>query len=227
MRRASRLVMCGLALAMGGCSFMQDRVLDFVDVWGMKFVAGKGFKFGIELGNSYMSTQYEDFFASPLPLISGLRRHILPPNPVFGYYDFEKYGFQSRAAGVWRDKGVDFLGPVDRKLRVVAGNDYLFESVDEFNEGYRRAPDRANTVPLDYPQPRYHYISDIHFAAAFIVGIEFDMSMWQLFDFFLGWFHIDIVKDDQWNRTFDEFEDVQPSPEEFRRPNTQTESTGI
>lgn len=227
MRRGSRLVVCGLALLMGGCNFMQDRVLDFVDVWGMKFVAGKGMKFGIEFGNSYMSTEYEDFFASPLPMVTGLRRHLLPPNPVFGYYDFEKYGFQSRAAGVWRDKGVDMLGPVDRKLRVVAGNDYLFESVDEFNEGYRNAPERANTVPLDYRQPRYHYITDIHVAMAFIVGLEFDFSPWQLVDFFLGWFHIDIVKDDQWNRTFDEFEDVQPAPEEFRRPDTHPESTGI
>ncbi len=216
-----------LALGLGGCAFMEDRVLDFVDIFGVKWVFGKGMKAGLELGNSYLSTEYEDFFAAPIPLVSGLRRHLLPPNPVFGYYDFEKYGFQSRAAGIWRDKGVDFLGPVDRKLRVVAGNDYLFESVDEFNEWYRRAPERANTVPLDYRQPRYHYISDVHFYAAFIFGIEIDFSMWQFFDFVFGWFHIDIVKDDQWNRTFDEFEDVQPEPKEFRRPDTRPESTGI
>ncbi|MCW8139616.1 MAG: hypothetical protein KIT58_12025 [Planctomycetota bacterium] len=227
MRRASRLVGCGLALMMGGCTFMEDRVLDFVDIFGLKFVAGKGMKFGIELGNSYMATEYEDFFFSPLPMITGLRRHLLPPNFIFGYYDFEKYGFQSRAAGIWRDKGVDLLGPIDRKLRVVAGNDYLFESVDEFNEWYRRAPERANTVPLDYRQPRYHYITDIHISMAFIIGFELDFSPWQLVDFFLGWFHIDIVKDDQWNRTFDEFEDVQPAPDEFRRPDTKPETTGI
>ena len=77
MRRGSRLVVCGLALLMGGCNFMQDRVLDFVDVWGVKFVAGKGMKFGIEFGNSYMSTEYEDFFASPLPMVTGLRRHLV------------------------------------------------------------------------------------------------------------------------------------------------------
>lgn len=227
MRKVSSFVAAAMVLGLGGCSFMEDRVLDFVDIFGWKFVAGKGTKFGFELGNSYLATEYEDFFMSPLPLITGLRRHLLPPNPILGYYDFEKYGFQSRAAGVWRDKGVDFLGPVDRKLRVVAGNDYLFESVDEFNEWYRRAPDRANTVPLDYRQPRYHYISDIHFYAAFIIGIEIDFSTWQLFDFIFGWFHIDIVKDDQWNRTYDEFEDAQPAPKEFRHPDTRPESTGI
>jgi hypothetical protein len=85
-----------LALGLGGCAFMEDRVLDFVDIFGVKWVFGKGMKAGVELGNSYLSTEYEDFFAAPLPLVSGLRRHLLPPNPVFGYYDFEKYGFQSR-----------------------------------------------------------------------------------------------------------------------------------
>ena len=214
-----------LVLTLGGCSsaasYMNDRVLDFVDVFGVKWLFGKGLKAGLEIGNSFLATEYEDF------MLLGLRRHLLPPSFVFGYYDFEKYGFQSRAAGIWRDKGVDLFGPVDRKLRVVAGNDYLFESVDEFNEWYRRAPSRANTVPLDYRQPRYHYITDVHFTAAFMVGIEVSFSTWQLVDFFLGWFHIDIVKDDAWNRTFDEEEDVQPDPEEYRRPDLQPETTGI
>ena len=223
--------------ALGGCSstpgrssvknYFWDRVLDFVDIAGVKFVAGKGMKFGIELGNSYMGTQYEDFFAAPIPLVTGLRRHLLPPNPIFGYYDFEKYGWEGRAAGVWRDKGMDFLGPIDRKMRVVAGNDYLFESVDEFNEWYRRAPSRANTVPIEYRQPRYHYVTDLHMTAAFMVGIEIDVSPWQFMDFILGWFHIDIVKDDAWNRTYNEFEDVQPDPENVRRAEPAVESTGV
>jgi hypothetical protein len=195
--------------------------LDFLDVFGMKFLAGKGFKFGLEWGYSHLSTEYEDFF------LGGLRRHILPPNFVFGYYDFEKFGFHGRAAGIWRDKGIDLLGPIDRKLRVTAGNDYLFESVDEFNAAYRAAPERANTVPLDYRQPRYHYISDFHMVLGFFVGVEVDFSFWQLVDFFLGWFHIDIVKDDQWNRTYDEFEDAQPEPEEYQRPNIRAESSGV
>lgn len=232
MRKAGFLLAGTLAvLALGGCSstpgrsnaqtYFEDRVLDFVDQVGIKWVWGKGMKFGFEIGNSFLATEYEDFF------LFGLRRHILPPNPVLGYYDFEKYGFQGRAAGIWRDKGFDFFGPVDRKLRVVAGNDYLFESVDEFNEWYRRAPERANLVPLEYRQPRYHYITDLHFYAAFIVGIELFYSPWQTFDFLLGWLHIDIAKDDQWNRTFDEFEDVQPEPENFIRPRVEPETTGI
>jgi hypothetical protein len=231
MRRAILVGCTALILGMSGCSstpgrsslgsYLQDRVLDFIDIGGAKFLAGKGFKFGMELGYGHMSTEYEDFF------LGGIRRHLLPPNFVFGYYDFEKYGFQGRAAGIWRDKGIDILGPIDRKMRVVAGNDYLFESVDEFNEWYRRAPMRANTVPLDYRQPRYHYISDIHIAAAFFVGLEVDFSIWQFIDFILGWFHIDIVKDDAWNRTYDEFEDVQPAPDDFQRPDVQPESAGV
>lgn len=201
-----------------GCStvgsYFQDRVLDFVDIWGFKIVAGKGIKFGAELGYGNMSTEYDDFFASPI--VSGLRRHILPPNLVFGWYDFEKFGFQSRAAGIWRDKGVDILGPVDKKLRAVAGNDYLYESVDEFNDNWRKTPERANVV-VDYRQPKYHYISDLHLTMAFIFGFEVDLSMWQFMDFILGWFHIDIVKDDAWNRFYNEEEDVQPAPERIQR----------
>ncbi len=231
MRKALIAASAALLLTVGGCSstpgrssvssYLQDRVLDFLDIGGVKFLAGKGFKFGLEWGYSHLSTEYEDLF------LGGLRRHILPPNFVFGYYDFEKYGWHGRAAGIWRDKGFDILGPIDRKLRVVAGNDYLFESVDEFNESYRRAPIRANSVPIDYRQPRYHYISDFHMTMAFFVGIEVDLSIWQFIDFWLGWFHIDIVKDDAWNRTFDEFEDAQPPPEDFKRPSTQAESAGV
>lgn len=209
---------------LGGCqsvsSYFQDRVLDFVDIWGFKVVAGKGLKMGIEIGNGFLATDYEDFFMSPL-LIPGIRRHLLPPNPVFGYYDFEKFGFQERAAGIWRDKGIDILGPVDRRLKAVAGNDYIYESVDEFNEWYRKTPERSH-VPLDYPQPKYHEIWDVHFYAALFMGIEFDMSPWQAADFFLGWFHIDICKDDAWNRFYNEEEDVQPAPPPLQRKNERT-----
>lgn len=233
MRKGRRLSLLAAFLLLGtpllgGCqsvsSYFQDRVLDFVDIWGFKLCAGKGIKFGAEFGNSFLATEYEDFFFSPIG--SGLRRHILPPNPVFGYYDFEEFGFQGRAAGIWRDKGIDMFGPVDRKLRVVAGNDYIYESVDEFNEWYRKTPERSN-VPLDYRQPKYHYVTDIHIflpIIPLITVLEFDFSPWQLADFILGWFHIDICKDDAWNRFYNEEEDVQPAPQpqqrKLERPNT-------
>jgi hypothetical protein len=204
-------------LATGGCqsvsSYLQDRVLDFVDIWGFKICAGKGIKVGAEIGNSFLATDYEDF------MMAGLRRHILPPNPVFGYYDFEEFGFQGRAAGIWRDKGIDLFGPVDRKLRAVAGNDYLYESVDEFNEWYRKTPERSH-VPLDYRQPKYHYITDIHIflpIVPLITVLEFDFSPWQFADFILGWFHIDICKDDAWNRFYNEEEEVMPAPQPLQR----------
>lgn len=216
-RRVTPLLASGLllvAFALPGCqsvqSYFEDRVLDFVDIWGFKFVWGKGAKLGAELGYGHMSTEYDDF------IMGGIRRHVAPPNMILGWYDFEKYGFQSRAAGIWREKGVDILGPVDKKLRVVAGNDYIYESVDEFNENWRRAPERANVV-VDYRQPKYHYITDLHITMAFLFGIEFDFSAWQFVDFVLGWFHVDIVKDDQWNRFYNEEEDSQPAPERIQR----------
>ena len=202
------------AILMAGCtspgSYAQDRVLDFVDVFGMKLLAGKGVKVGAEIGNSYKYSAYDDFFGGPV--VSGLRRHIAPPNPIIGYYDFEEYGFQGRAAGVWRDKGIDILGPIDRKLRAVAGNDYLYESVEEFNEGFKNAPDTV-PVPLDYPQPKYHYVGDLHVYAAGFIGAQVDFSTYQFMDFILGWFHVDIVKDDSWNRFYKE-EDEEKKPEE-------------
>lgn len=208
MRKLFAVALMAAALTSSGCtspeSYAQDRVLDLVDVFGVKLLAGKGLKVGAEVGNSYKYTAYDDFFAGPV--VSGLRRHILPPNPILGYYDFEEYGFQGRAAGVWRDKGIDFLGPIDRKLRAVAGNDYLYESVDEFNEGFKNAPETV-PVPLDYPQPKYHYVGDVHLYAAFFVGLQLDFSTYQLVDFFTGFFHIDIVKDDAWNRFYKEEEE--------------------
>jgi len=198
---------------MVGCqspgSYFEDRALDFVDIWGMKLCVGKGFKFGMEIGNSFLSTEYENFFEA------GIVRNILLANPVIGYYDFEEYGFQGRACGIWREKGIDLFGPVDRKLRAVAGNDYIFESVDEWNEWYRKSPDRS-TVPLDFRQPKYHYITDIHLwlplPIPLVTETEIDFSPWQLADFILGWFHIDICKDDSWNRYYNEEEEVQPAP---------------
>ena len=53
-----------------------------------------------------------------------------------------------------------------------------------------------------------------HITMAFLLGIEADVSAWQLVDFVLGWFHVDIVKDDQWNRFYNEDEDVQPAPQQ-------------
>jgi hypothetical protein len=214
-------LIAGLSVTTAGCqsvsSYFQDRVLDFVDIFGLKVDAGKGVHMGIEIGYGFLATDYEDFFLSPI--IPGLRRHILPPNFVFGYYDFEKFGFQGRAAGIWRDKGIDMLGPIDRRLKVEAGNDYIYESVDEFNEWYRKTPERSN-VPLDYPQPKYHEDWDLHIYAALFFGIELDFSPWQFADFILGWFHIDIAKDDSWNRFYNEEEDVQPAPPPLQKRST-------
>ena len=56
-----------------------------------------------------------------------------------------------------------------------------------------------------------------------VTVLEFDFSPWQLADFILGWFHIDICKDDAWNRFYNEEEDVQPAPQP--RPEGQTHAS--
>src|SRR5437870_6313392 len=69
MRKGRRLWLATFLLAsplLAGCqsvgSYFQDRVLDFVDIFGAKVVAGKGMKFGVEIGNGFTATEYEDFF---------------------------------------------------------------------------------------------------------------------------------------------------------------------
>ena len=188
-----------------GCTFTQDRLKDFIDVAGFKIVGGPGSKVGIGVGAA--KTGFS-----------------------FGYYRFEKFGFQGRAMGVTEETGLEFIAPADHHLEAVWGNRELFDMVSEFQaiDGYASRAALFD-YELTYPRRRYHtpdgfHLSDIaagpfsapvvffpsgflglgDFQATFaplFIGLEINLSIYQFFDFLGGWFYIDIAKDDARNYT--------------------------
>ncbi len=219
MRKVSLLAaiaLVALCFTGTGCSnvsvktYIKDRGYDFMDMTGIKVCAGKGFRMGADLGHGVISPVYELFGPD-------LDRIVTPPGLMFGYHDLFKFGYQGRSAGSWRDRGISIAATIDRNLKANVGNTFLFEQVDEFNEIYKAAPERAVAVPLDYPQYRYHYIFDIEVALVFFVGLEIDVSIFQVFDFMTGLFGIDIAYDDARNRFYREEEetyDIRPSSQQ-------------
>lgn len=191
--------------ATSGCTFFHDRLKDTIDIFGFKLVGGPGSKIGIGVGSAK----------------TGLN---------FGYYRFEKFGFQGRAMGVFEETGLEFIAPADHSLEAVWGNKEIFDMVEEFRaiDGY---PSRAGLfdTELTYPRRRYHVPDGFHLGdaapgvffpdmvlvptgllglgdiqitvAPVFFGFEFNFSFYQLADWFLGWFYIDIAKDDSRNYT--------------------------
>lgn len=206
MKKALLVTVLLLSLLGGsGCqsvkTYVKDRGYDFMDMTGIKVCAGKGFRVGFDMGYGVISPVYEMFGLD-------LERIVTPPGIMFGYHDLFKFGYQGRAVGVWRDRGVEILATIDRNLKADTGNTFLFESVDEFNDIYKSAPERAVAVPLDYPQYRYHYSFDLQLALVAFFGFEIDLSFFQATDFFLGIFGLDIALDDARNRFYQEEEDI-------------------
>ena len=193
------------AAAGSGCTFSQDRLKDLIDVGGFKFLGGPGSKVGIGFGAA--KTGFS-----------------------FGYYRFEKVGFQGRAMGVSEETGLEFIAPADHHLEAVWGNRELFDMVAEFQaiDGYASRAALFD-YELTYPRRRYHtpdgfHLTDIaggpltlplvFFPSGFLglgdfqftfaplfFGVEFNLSIYQLFDFLAGFFYIDIAKDDARNYT--------------------------
>lgn len=194
---------CALAAGTTGCTFTRDRLKDTVDVFGFKVLGGPGSKIGIGIGAAK----------------TGLN---------FGYYRFEKFGFQGRAMGVTEETGLEIGAPADHHLEAVWGNRELFDMVAEFQaiDGYASRAALFD-YELTYPRRKYHTPDGFHlgdvdtlgpwvsffptgvlglgdiqmtFAPAFF-GLEVNFSIYQLVDWFLGWFYIDIAKDDARNYT--------------------------
>jgi hypothetical protein len=203
MRKVLFVATALLALAAGpGCTYFHDRFKDFIDIGGFKVVGGPGVKFGIGFGAA--KTGF-----------------------MFGYYRFEKFGFQGRAGGVFEETGLEMFAPVDHHLEAVWGNKELFDMVAEFQRLDGVTPRAALfDDELTYPRTRFatpdgfhvsdiglEYppsvllptgmlgLGDIQITAAFFMGVEFNFSFYQLADFILGWFYIDIAKDDTRNYT--------------------------
>ncbi len=188
----------GVAAKVTGSTYLHDRFKDSLDRGGFKIVAGPGSKVGLGFGAA--KTGFS-----------------------FGYYRFEKFGWQGRAMGAWEETGIEFIAPADHELRAIWGNREIFDMVEEF----RRIDGVASRAALfdeelTYPRPRYHAADGFHITdaapvffptglmglgdiqltfAPLFVGVELNFSLWQEIDFWLGWFYIDIAKDDTRNYT--------------------------
>lgn len=224
MQRGIRFVARGAVLAVlastislsTGCiapQYIHDRLKDTVDVVGLKILAGPGSKVGIGFGAAK----------------TGLN---------FGYYRFEKFGFQGRAMGVSEETGFEIFAPADHSLEAVWGNKELFDMVAEFNkvDGYA-SREALFDAEFTYPRRRYHVPDGFHMGdaapglffppapfmptglmglgdiqitfAPLFAGVEVNFSFYQLADWFLGWFYIDLAKDDARN-----YEPVGPREDE-------------
>jgi hypothetical protein len=187
-----------LACSNLGCTFAKDRLKDTVDILGFKLVGGPGGKLGVGFGAA--KTGFN-----------------------FGWYRFEKFGFQGRAMGVTEETGIEFIAPADHHIEAVWGNRELFDMVKEYQtvDGYASRAALFDTE-LTYPRRKYHtpdgfHITDaapVFFPTGFLGlgdmqftfaplfgGFELNFSFYQLADWFLGWFYIDIAKDDSRNYT--------------------------
>ncbi|MFC1706284.1 hypothetical protein ACFL59_05585 [Planctomycetota bacterium] len=197
-RTVARVALAGTLLcaltATSGCIYMHDRLKDTVDIVGAKVLAGPGSKVGIGVGAAK----------------TGLN---------LGYYRFEKFGFQGRAMGVVEETGLEILAPADHSIEAVWGNRELFDMVQEYKK-IDGAKSRASLfdTELTYPRRRFHVPDGFHLAdptpfgvtalslgdvqftfAPLFVGFELNFSLYQLVDWALGWFYIDIAKDDNRN----------------------------
>lgn len=190
--------LCAFAAANAGCQYAHDRLKDSVDVFGFKLVGGPGSKVGIGFGAA--KTGFN-----------------------FGYYRFEKFGFQGRAMGVTEETGIEFIAPADHHLEAVWGNRELFDMVAEFQaiDGYASRAALFD-YELTYPRRKFHTADGFHIADAaplsfpnlflqlgdiqmtfvpLFFGVEINLSFYQLADWFTSWFYIDIAKDDARNYT--------------------------
>jgi len=207
MKRAIVLVALAALLATAnGCTYARDRLKDTVDILGVKIVGGPGSKMGVGFGSAK----------------TGLN---------FGYYRFEKFGFQGRAMGVWEETGTELLAPADHRLEAVWDNKEIFDQVAEFQALDGITPRSALfDKDLTYPRYKFNTVDGFHLSDAWpgahlpgsvvlvpsgilglgdiqvtiaplFAGIEVNFSIYQLADWFTSWFYIDIAKDDTRNYT--------------------------
>jgi hypothetical protein len=206
MRRAALGTgMLVLLFGLAGCvNTAKDVGLDFVDIFGLKIVAGKGSKIGIST-DILISSKAHDLDSAPYnPMVKGFDTVYTGLN--FGYYDYRKYGWKGRAFGIWQERGWEFLFPLDHDITPVDGNVYLFDSVYDYRDRDVYIPSgRSFEHMMSYPKSRFHHWGDIQVTAVpLFFGLELNLSPHEMADFMLGLLsfgHIDIADDDSRNYT--------------------------
>jgi hypothetical protein len=151
--------------------YFEDRFLDFWDIFGLKFHMGTGL------------------------LVHG--RVTKFAQAGIGFVDGDKMGFKGRDLGYWYEwrgeVGVSVAYINTAKKDPIIGNKFLFESA-------RKAEtEEVSDLDIFRDDDRDRWSCGVCVHALFI-GIDVEIQLKELFDFFLGIFTLDMCKDDTKNR---------------------------
>jgi hypothetical protein len=151
--------------------YFEDRFLDFWDMFGLKFHMGTGL-----LVNA-RATKFAQ---------AGL-----------GFIDGDKFGFKGRQLGYWYEwrgeVGVSVFYINTAKKDPIVGNKFLFEAARQAET------EEVSDIDIfrDDDRDRWDVGFTVH---ALFIGIDFEIRTKEVFDFLLGIFTLDMVKDDTKNR---------------------------
>lgn len=151
--------------------YFEDRFLDFWDMFGLKFHMGTGL-----LVNA-RATKFAQ---------AGL-----------GFIDGDKFGFKGRELGYWYEwrgeVGVSVFYINTAKKDPIVGNKFLFEAARQAET------EEVSDIDIfrDDDRDRWDVGVTVH---ALFIGIDFEIRTKEVFDFLLGLFTLDMVKDDTKNR---------------------------
>jgi hypothetical protein len=151
--------------------YFEDRFLDFWDIFGLKFHMGTGL---LVHGRATKFAQ------------AGL-----------GFIDGDKFGFKGRELGYWYEWrgeiGVSVFYINTAAKDPIVGNKFLFEAA--------RAAETEEVEDIDIfrddDRDRWSIGATVH---VLFIGIDVEVQLKELFDFFLGIFTLDMCKDDTKNR---------------------------
>jgi hypothetical protein len=152
-------------------TYFEDRFLDFWDIFGIKFHMGTGL------------------------LIHG--RVTKFAQAGLGFVDGDKFGFKGRELGYWHEwrgeVGVSVFYINTAKKNPIVGNKFLFEAA--------RKAETEEVLDIDIyrddDRDRWSVGATVH---ALFIGIDVEIQLKELFDFLVGIFTLDMVKDDTKNR---------------------------
>jgi hypothetical protein len=151
--------------------YFEDRFLDFWDIFGFKFHMGTGLLLHAR------ATKFAQ---------AGL-----------GFVDGDKLGFKGRELGYWYEWrgeiGVSVFYINTATKDPIVGNKFLFDAA-------RRAEtEEVDDIDIFRDDDRDRWSVGVCFHALFF-GLDIEIQLKELFDFFLGIFTLDMCKDDLKNR---------------------------
>jgi hypothetical protein len=152
-------------------TYLKDRLLDFWDIFGFRVHFGQG-------------------------LLGNIRATKIAQAGI-GYCEGKKLGFKGRQLGYWdeyrHELGVSVIYIGRYKKSPLICNTYMFDAEK------RAAQQKYTDLDLYRNDDRHWTSCGISFFAGFI-GMDFDICLYELFDFLFGIVTVDIADDDTVNQ---------------------------